>query len=62
VPKARFSLPKLDLAEFASVREFAEHLRQRYGTGNLDLLVNNAGIMALPKRTKVIDALLQIRE
>jgi NAD(P)-dependent dehydrogenase (short-subunit alcohol dehydrogenase family) len=33
------------------VREFGEHIRQRYGTGSLDLLVNNAGIMALPKRT-----------
>ena len=39
------------VAEFDPVREFGEHLRQRYGTGNLDSLVNNAGIMALPKRT-----------
>jgi NAD(P)-dependent dehydrogenase (short-subunit alcohol dehydrogenase family) len=51
VPKAQVYLVKLDLAEFDSVREFGEHLRQRYGTGSLDLLVNNAGIMALPKRT-----------
>jgi NAD(P)-dependent dehydrogenase (short-subunit alcohol dehydrogenase family) len=51
VPKARLSLANLDLAEFDSVREFGEHLRQRYGTGSLDLLVNNAGIMGLPKRT-----------
>ena len=51
VPKARFYFAKLDLAEFDSVREFGEHLRQRYGTGSLDVLVNNAGIMALPKRT-----------
>ena len=51
VPKAKLYLAKLDLGEFDSVREFAEHLRQRYGTGSLDLLVNNAGIMALPKRT-----------
>jgi NAD(P)-dependent dehydrogenase (short-subunit alcohol dehydrogenase family) len=51
VPKARLYLTNLDLAEFDSVREFGEHLRQRYGTGSLDLLVNNAGIMALPKRT-----------
>ena len=51
VPKAQLYLAKLDLAEFDSVREFGEHLRQRYGTGSLDLLVNNAGIMALPKRT-----------
>ena len=51
VPKAQLYLAKLDLAEFDSVREFGEHIRQRYGTGSLDLLVNNAGIMALPKRT-----------
>jgi NAD(P)-dependent dehydrogenase (short-subunit alcohol dehydrogenase family) len=51
VPKARLCLVKLDLSEFDSVREFSEHLRQHYGTGSLDLLVNNAGIMALPKRT-----------
>jgi NAD(P)-dependent dehydrogenase (short-subunit alcohol dehydrogenase family) len=51
VQEARLHLAKLDLAEFDSVREFGEHVRQRYGTGNLDLLVNNAGIMALPKRT-----------
>jgi NAD(P)-dependent dehydrogenase (short-subunit alcohol dehydrogenase family) len=35
VPKARLYLAKLDLVEFDSVREFAEQLRQRYGTGNL---------------------------
>src|SRR5262249_6721370 len=51
VPKAQLYLAKLDLAEFDSVREFGEHFRQRFGTGSLDLLVNNAGIMALPKRT-----------
>jgi NAD(P)-dependent dehydrogenase (short-subunit alcohol dehydrogenase family) len=51
VPNAQLYLAKLDLAEFDSVREFGRHLRQRYGTGSLDLLVNNAGIMALPKRS-----------
>ena len=39
VPKARLYLANLDLAELDSVREFGEHLRQRYGTGSLDLLV-----------------------
>jgi NAD(P)-dependent dehydrogenase (short-subunit alcohol dehydrogenase family) len=51
VPKAQLYLAQLDLGELDSVREFGQHLRQRYGTGSLDLLVNNAGIMALPKRT-----------
>ena len=51
VPKAELHLAKLDLGECDSVREFGGHLRQRYGTGSLDLLLNNAGIMALPRRT-----------
>ena len=51
VSNARLHLANLDLAEFDTVREFGEHIRRRYGTGSLDLLVNNAGIMALPKRT-----------
>jgi NAD(P)-dependent dehydrogenase (short-subunit alcohol dehydrogenase family) len=51
VPRAQLHLANLDLGEFGSVREFGEHLCQRYGKGSLDLLVNNAGIMALPKRT-----------
>ena len=51
VPKARLYVAKLDLGELDSVREFGEQLRRRYGTASLDLLVNNAGIMALPKRT-----------
>jgi NAD(P)-dependent dehydrogenase (short-subunit alcohol dehydrogenase family) len=51
VPKAQLYLVKLDLSEFDSVREFGEHLRQHYGKASLDLLVNNAGIMALPKRS-----------
>ena len=51
VPKAQLYVANLDLADFDSVREFGKHLRQRYGTESLDLLVNNAGIMALPKRT-----------
>lgn len=51
VPNAELYLTELDVAEFDSVRAFGEHIQQRYGLGSLDLLVNNAGIMALPKRT-----------
>ena len=51
VSNARLHLANLDLTEFDTVRESGEHIRRRYGTGSLDLLVNNAGIMALPKRT-----------
>src|SRR5262249_48764733 len=51
VLKAQLYLAKLDLGEFDSGREFGEHVCRRFGTGSLDLLVNNAGIMSLPKRT-----------
>lgn len=46
VPGADVEFMALDLADLASVREFAD----AYGRGRatLDLLVNNAGVMALP--------------
>lgn len=46
VPDADVSLGSLDLADLASVRAFAEA-----HAGPLDLLINNAGVMALPYRT-----------
>lgn len=39
----------LDLANLASVRAFADAFRARYA--RLDALCNNAGVMALPRRT-----------
>lgn len=47
VPDGDVTLASLDLADLASVRGFAE---EHAGDG-LDLLVNNAGIMAIPHRT-----------
>jgi NAD(P)-dependent dehydrogenase (short-subunit alcohol dehydrogenase family) len=48
VPDARLQVAALDLASLDSVRAFAEWLRtERDG---LDLLVNNAGVMAPPRR------------
>lgn len=44
VPGADVEFRPLDLADLASVRAFAES----YTPGTLDLLVNNAGVMALP--------------
>jgi NAD(P)-dependent dehydrogenase (short-subunit alcohol dehydrogenase family) len=41
-------LEQLDLASLESVRAFAE--RFRHGHDGLDLLVNNAGVMATPRR------------
>ena len=44
VPGARAEFAPLDLGDLASVRAFAEARQDR----PLDLLVNNAGVMALP--------------
>ncbi|MGW2224028.1 oxidoreductase [Streptomyces formicae] len=46
VPDADVEFGQLDLADLASVRQFAE----AYEDERLDLLVNNAGVMALPYR------------
>ncbi len=44
VPEARAELRMLDLADLSSVREFARTLPH----GSIDLLINNAGLMAVP--------------
>lgn len=46
VPEADVSVAALDLADLASVRAFAEGLSH----DRIDLLINNAGIMAAPRR------------
>ncbi|MFE1412270.1 oxidoreductase [Streptomyces sp. NPDC058746] len=46
VPAAEVEFAELDLAELASVRDFATAFGTRHAS--LDLLVNNAGVMALP--------------
>src|SRR5271167_2998976 len=48
VPAADVRLDRLDLADLASVREFAADFSA--GHGGLDLLLNNAGVMAIPRR------------
>ncbi|MFJ6831685.1 oxidoreductase [Streptomyces sp. NPDC091209] len=49
VPGADVGFIRLDLGELDSVREFASVFERRYD--RLDLLVNNAGVMALPYGT-----------
>lgn len=49
IPSAVAEFRPLDLGDLASVRRFAGHCAREYG-GRLDLLVNNAGVMALPYR------------
>ena len=45
-PRADIDVMKLDLAELVSIRRFAEDFEKRYS--RLDLLINNAGVMATP--------------
>lgn len=50
VPNAHIVPDVLDLAELSSVRSFAERFLERYTQPSLDLLINNAGVMAIPQR------------
>jgi len=52
--EGKIELLKLDLASFSSVREAAAEFLKRSG-GKLNILVNNAGIMALPDRNLTED-------
>lgn len=47
------SLVPLDLASLASVRDFAEQVRASHP--RIDLLINNAGVMAVPRRETTVD-------
>lgn len=47
-PEAKLELMTLNLASLASVRQFAESFEQAHDT--LSLLINNAGVMAIPRR------------
>jgi len=49
-PGASVEVDHLDLADLASVRDFANTWSAAHPDG-LDLLVNNAGVMAIPRRT-----------
>jgi NAD(P)-dependent dehydrogenase (short-subunit alcohol dehydrogenase family) len=53
VPGARAEVVSLDVASLASVRAFATDFARR-GVA-LDLLINNAGVMGLPKRERTVD-------
>ena len=47
-PSASLEVVPLDLADLSSIREAADRIRD--GHAEVDLLVNNAGLMALPER------------
>jgi NAD(P)-dependent dehydrogenase (short-subunit alcohol dehydrogenase family) len=50
VPNAQVVPEVLDLADLSSVRAFAGRILTRYPQPSLDLLINNAGVMAVPQR------------
>lgn len=52
-PQAQFQLEQLDLSDLMSIRLFVERFLDEHK--QLDVLVNNAGIMALPKRELTAD-------
>jgi len=49
VPAARLEITQLDLANLASIRQFAAGFVQAHS--RLDIQINNAGVMAIPRRT-----------
>jgi NAD(P)-dependent dehydrogenase (short-subunit alcohol dehydrogenase family) len=53
VPGAELEVRRLDLADLASVRAFADEVLAEGRP--LDLLVNNAGVMAVPDRHMTVD-------
>jgi NAD(P)-dependent dehydrogenase (short-subunit alcohol dehydrogenase family) len=50
VPGARLHAEIVDLASQKSVRAFAKRVIEKFPGESLDLLINNAGVMALPTR------------
>jgi NAD(P)-dependent dehydrogenase (short-subunit alcohol dehydrogenase family) len=58
VPGAKLELSQLDLGELASVRTFAVRVRSEHD--GFDLLLNNAGVMAPPRRETADGFELQI--
>src|ERR1700722_9606317 len=52
VTGARISYERLDLANLVSIADFCERIHSRQ---SLDLLINNAGVMALPRRQTTVD-------
>ncbi len=53
VPNARIVYENLDLASLVSVADFAKRFAAAHAS--LDLLINNAGVMALPQRQTTAD-------
>jgi len=50
-PQVSLDLMKLDVGDLSSVRKFAEDFKSKYD--RLDILINNAGVMAIPRQETV---------
>jgi NAD(P)-dependent dehydrogenase (short-subunit alcohol dehydrogenase family) len=55
VPDAKVLPEMIDLADQSSIRGFAARYVERFPGPSLDLLINNAGIVAIPKREITVD-------
>jgi NAD(P)-dependent dehydrogenase (short-subunit alcohol dehydrogenase family) len=55
VPNAKLTPGILDLASLASVHEFAAFIAANFPGQSLDVLINNAGVMAVPRRELTVD-------
>jgi NAD(P)-dependent dehydrogenase (short-subunit alcohol dehydrogenase family) len=55
VPTAKLTTAVLDLASLTSIRTFAKFYGEHFPGKSLDLLINNAGVMALPTRELTVD-------
>jgi NAD(P)-dependent dehydrogenase (short-subunit alcohol dehydrogenase family) len=55
VPDAKVLAEIIDLADQSSIRGFAARYIERFPGPSLDLLINNAGVMAIPTREVTVD-------
>jgi NAD(P)-dependent dehydrogenase (short-subunit alcohol dehydrogenase family) len=55
VPSAKLIPEILDLADLNSVHAFAKRVAEMFPGQSLDLLINNAGVMAVPTRELTVD-------
>ena len=55
VPNAKLAAAALDLASLKSVRAFAKFYGDNFPGPSLDILINNAGVMAVPQRELTVD-------
>ncbi len=55
IPSATVVSAVLDLASQASIHDFASWYALRYPGASIDLLINNAGVMAVPQRELTMD-------